>query len=148
MRQSAPITHLVFRALRDRSGVAAIEFAILAPVYLLMLVGMIGYGIYFGASHSVQQLAADAARASIAGLDEADRRRLAEGFIARNASSYFFIDPARLAVDLRPHPSDGDQFNVRIAYDASQLPIWNLFSGLAMPDQTIIRGSTIRIGGI
>jgi Flp pilus assembly protein TadG len=49
------------------SGTAAVEFAILLPFYLFFLLGMLAYGIYFGAAHSVQQLAADAARTAIAG---------------------------------------------------------------------------------
>ena len=43
-------------------GTSAIEFALLAPLFILFLLGMVAYGIYFGASHSVQQIAADAAR--------------------------------------------------------------------------------------
>jgi Flp pilus assembly protein TadG len=53
-------------------GASAVEFAIIAPVFILMIVGMLAYGIYFGAANSVQQIAADAARTSIAGLN-ADR---------------------------------------------------------------------------
>src|SRR5690606_34172903 len=74
------------------SGATAVEFAMLFPVYLMLFLGMTGYGIYFGASHSVQQLAADAARAALAGLDTAERRRLADGFIRHNAAGYPFID--------------------------------------------------------
>ncbi|TIM19494.1 MAG: pilus assembly protein, partial [Mesorhizobium sp.] len=47
---------------REQSGTSAIEFALLAPIFILLLLGMVAYGIYFGASHSVQQIAADAAR--------------------------------------------------------------------------------------
>ena len=59
-------------------GASAVEFAIVGPVFVLLMMGMIAYGIYFGAVHSVQQLAADAARASVAGLDESERIWLAE----------------------------------------------------------------------
>jgi len=48
-----------FRA--DAAGTSAVEFAMLAPIFVLLLPGMVAYGIYFGASHSVQQIAADAA---------------------------------------------------------------------------------------
>lgn len=54
---------------KARSGVAAVEFAIVATLYLFLLVGMVAYGIYFGASHSVQQIPADAARALGGGAD-------------------------------------------------------------------------------
>ena len=132
----------------DSSGVAAVEFAILCPVYLLLVLGMTAYGIYFGASHSVQQISADTARAAVAGVNAADRATLAFGFVERNAGRYLFIDPDRLTVDVADSTEDGSQFNVTVRYDASALPIWNLFSGLAMPAQTILRRSTIRIGGI
>jgi Flp pilus assembly protein TadG len=46
---------------RNRQAAVAVEFAILSPIYIFLLVGMVAYGIYFGAAHSVQQIAADAA---------------------------------------------------------------------------------------
>jgi len=53
---------LVVRGFAVRTeGAAALEFAILAPAFLLLGAGMLAYAIYFGAAHSVQQLAADAA---------------------------------------------------------------------------------------
>lgn len=128
-------------------GTAAVEFAILCPLYLLLILGMTSYGIYFGASHSVQQISADAARAAIAGLDEAERKDLAQGFIDRNAGGYLFIVPARLSVAVADSFDDPDQFAVEVTYDAGELPIWGLFERLSMPPQTIRRRSTIRIGG-
>ena len=77
---------------RDQSGTSAVEFALVAPLFILMMLGMLGYGIYFGAAHSIQQLTADAARTAIAGLDEPERRSLAQAFIERNADGYAFVD--------------------------------------------------------
>lgn len=133
---------------RARAGVAAVEFAIVAPLYLFLLVGMVAYGIYFGASHSVQQISADAARASVAGLTAEERRLLASRFIALNAGGYAFIDPAKLTVSVGDSAADTGQFDVVVSYDAAELPIWSLFRGLSMPNQTISRRATIRIGGI
>ncbi|MBX9451954.1 MAG: pilus assembly protein [Mesorhizobium sp.] len=132
----------------DRSATAAVEFAILSPLYIFLIMGMTAYGIYFGASHSVQQLSADAARAAIAGIDATERQTLASDFIGRNASGYLFIDGDRLSVSVGDNPAVPGQFNVTISYDASNLPIWGLFDRLAMPHRTILRRSTIRIGGI
>ena len=42
---------------RNKSGTAAVEFAILAPVFLLILMGMIAFGLYLGVANAVQQLA-------------------------------------------------------------------------------------------
>jgi Flp pilus assembly protein TadG len=136
------------KLLSGRSGAAASEFAIVAPLFLLLMLGMIAYGIYFGASHSIQQIAADAARTAIAGLNQAERQQLVAGFISRNVSGYAFVDPGKLTVEARDRSHDGNQFEVQVSYEASHLPIWNLLAGLAMPDTTITRSSTIRIGGI
>lgn len=132
----------------DRAATSAVEFAILAPVFLLLMMGMIAYGIYFGASHAIAQIAADAARSAIPGLDETERRSLARSFIASNAGQYAFIDPQRLTVDVAANPTDPNQFVVALRYDASDLPIWNLMPGLAVPASTIARSSTIRVGGL
>jgi len=132
----------------DRRGTSAVEFALLSPLFILLIVGMTAYGIYFGASHSVQQIAADAARTALAGLNQSERRSLATDFISRNAGGYPFVDPARLAVDALDSTADGSQFVVQVRYDARDLPIWNLFAGLPMPEMTIARRSTIRVGGL
>jgi Flp pilus assembly protein TadG len=136
------------RFTHDRLGTAAVEMAIVAPVYILLLAGMLAYGIYFGASHSVQQLASDAARVSVAGLSEAERQSLASAFIARNADGYAFVDASRLSVSVAGNASDPTQFEVSVSYDARHLPIWNLLTTLPLPDATITRRSTVRIGGV
>lgn len=124
------------------------EFALLAPVFLLLVLGAICYGIYFGAAHSVQQLAADAARAAVAGLDGAERTALASSFIADNAASYPLLDPDELTLSAAPSPADPDQFLVSLSYDASALPIWNIYPPVPLPDPVIAFTSTIRNGGV
>ena len=136
------------RLFRDRAAGTAVEFAMLCPLYLFLVLGMTAYGIYFGASHSVQQISADTARVAVAGLDAAERRSLATRFVELNAGGYIFINPRRLTVDVADSIADGSQFDVTVTYDASELPIWNLLDRLKMPGQVIRRSSTIRIGGI
>lgn len=143
-----PARHPLHSFAASRSGTSAVEFALLSPLYFLLMFGMAAYGIYFGASHSVQQLAADAARAAIAGISPAERRAIASEFVARHASGYAFVNVARVGIELGDNPSDSTQFVIGVTYDARDLPIWNLFDGLPLPDMTIVRRSTIRIGGI
>jgi Flp pilus assembly protein TadG len=137
-----------FYITEDSRGAAAIEFAILTPVYLLLMTGMLAYGIYFGAAHSVQQLAADAARTAIAGLHTNERNSLVQDYLDNNASAYMLIDPSRLSFSIGDSPSDPNQYRVELTYDASQLPIWNLYPPLPLPSKTITYGATIRRGGI
>jgi len=133
---------------RNSSGAAAVEFAVVSPVFFLMLFGMIAYAIYFGAAHSVQQIAADASRTSIAGLDAAERDMLVSRYIETHAANYWMIEPARLSYRIGTDPDDPAQYSVTIAYDASGLPIWNLHVPLPLPASTIRHASTIRMGGI
>ena len=132
----------------DRRGTAAVEFAILTPVFLLLMTGMLAYGFYFGAFHSLQQLAADAARTAIAGLSEAERIRLVTAFITANGGDYLLIDGDNLRFTIVDKPEDPNEYRVTLSYDATRLPIWDLYPPLPLPSQTIVVGSTIRKGGL
>lgn len=147
MRTRAPLQRQRSLA-SDRSGTAAVEFALLLPLYLFLLLGMSAYGIYFGAAHSVQQLSADAARTAVAGLNAQERQDMARQFIERNADGYLFIDRRKLDVEIGDSENDGSQFDVILSYDATDLPIWGLWDRLPMPNRTILRRATIRMGGI
>ena len=134
--------------MRDMRATAAIEFAILTPVFLLMLTGMMAYAIYFGAANSIQQLTADAARTAIAGLDLAERNTLVDAFLTNNAGEYLLIDQAKVSFTIGDKPGDPTQYLVTVRYDASDLPIWNLYLPLPLPSPVITYTSTIRRGGI
>jgi Flp pilus assembly protein TadG len=139
---------LFIRATRSDSGAAALEFAILAPVFLLFATGMLAYGIYFGAAHSLQQLAADAARTSIAGLTDSERASLVATFLDDNAAGYPPLDPQALNSEVGPEPGDADEYRVTLSYNASNLPIWDLYPPLPLPSRTITYSSVIRLGGL
>lgn len=136
------------RFISHASGTTAIEFAMLAPLFILLLLGMVAYGIYFGASHSIQQIAADAARTALSGLDQEERQSLVDGFIRNNAAGYPFVDLSGLTVSAQDSNADATQFVVSVRYDARNLPIWSLLGDLPLPAMVIARRSTIRIGGL
>lgn len=138
---------LMAKMLRNRAGSSAVEFAIIAPIFLLVLLTMIAYGIYLMTAYSVQQVAADAARTAIAGLNNNEREALAKDFVSRSALSYAFMDKRYFNVTVGSDLSNSNQFTVTVEYDATELPIWSLYS-YALPEKTIKRFSTIRIGGV
>ena len=135
------------RLLANRQGAAAIEFAIVAPVFLLVLLTLIAYGIYLSAAHALQQLTADAARTAVAGLSEQERAQLVNNYIALSTLNDPLIDRKKLQVTVATDPTNANQFTVTTEYDASALPIWNLYS-FPLPDTKIRRFATIRMGGI
>lgn len=129
------------------AGSAAIEFALIAPMLLAVLVGVLSYGIYFGTANSVQQLAADAARASVAGLDDAERGSIARQHVSEAARSFVLIDASRATVRANVSAANPNLFEVAVSYDASRLSIWAFASLVPLPSSTITRTAVIQRGG-
>lgn len=136
------------RFARSANGATAVEFAMIAPIFIAFMLGMTAYGIYFGAAHSVQQLSADAARVALAGMNETERTNLVQDYVRKNSGDYLFLRTDAITANVSANAADPSQSNVSISYDARLLPIWNLYPPLPLPGQTISRTSTIRIGGI
>lgn len=141
------VRNLIDSISKCKSGVAAIEFAIVAPVMLFLMFGMIAYGVFFGAVHSVQQLAANSARAAMGGFDLAEREVLVREHVAAVVASDNLLHEPYLGVVVEPVEGQADFLRVTVTYDASELPIWNLYGGLPLPEKTITRSSVIRTGG-
>lgn len=132
----------------DVSGVAALEFAIVAPVFIVIMLGIMIYGMYFTVAQSVQQLAAEAARAAIGGLSDGERQTLAVARANAQVNSYPLLMAEHFSVESGADPSDPDLFEVTITYDASHLGL-TAFSGLLpTPADQIVRTSIIRRGGL
>ncbi|ABF52818.1 TadE-like protein [Sphingopyxis alaskensis RB2256] len=87
-RFARPIALTGVTLARGERGAAIVEMALVLPLLLALLMGILVYGHYFMLAHNVQQAANDGARAAIVGLDAADRRAVAERAVARS------IDPA------------------------------------------------------
>lgn len=130
------------RLVSERRGTAIIEFTILLPVLITLLMGMVCYGLYFGAAHSVQQLAADAARHSIAGSTLTERQTMVTGFVNANGPSYFLVRSERLS-EVSAIEQAGGKLRVRISYNATWLPIFGLSKFLPLPPATITRDCVI-----
>jgi Flp pilus assembly protein TadG len=139
--------NILARFQSDRRGASAVEFAIVSPLLIMLLLTFIGFGIYLNAASSVQQIAADAARTAVAGLNANERSTLANDYIQQSTINYFMIDKRKLSVNVQDDPNNPNQFTVSIDYDAQNLPIWSLY-GFALPDHHIRRFSTIRLGGL
>lgn len=138
---------IVQNCLRRTDGASAVEFALVFPLFLIVVFGIVCFGSYLAVAHGVQQIAAEAARASVAGLSDGERRMLAQDNIARNAGSYPFLAPERLKLATAATVSDGNTFEVRIEYDASDMFIFSLPAFVPSPSPTIVRSAAIQRGG-
>lgn len=135
------------RVLNCNKGVAALEFAIVAPVMMFLLFGIVAYGVFFGAVHSVQQLAANSARAAMGGFDLEEREMLVRQHVSAVLGSDSFLKEPYLDVRVEDVAEQPDFIRVTVTYDASELPIWNIYDGLPLPEKVISRSSVIRTGG-
>lgn len=128
---------------RNRRGVAAIEFAMVAPLLILMMLGMVVYGGWFWVAHSVQSLASESARAAVAGLDPAEREALARSFVGAQVGD-LGLQPQRASVDVE---STASVVRVNVAYDISDHPLMALSAIVPSPPRIIRRTAVVRLGG-
>ena len=131
------------RILDDDSGATAVEFALVLPLLVVLLCGIMAYGGYFWMAHSVQQMANDSARAAVAGLDATERQTLARSALDEGLSDNGF-DPTltNLAVD-----QASDRLRVDVTYDASKSVFFTFKEIAPMPNSTIRRSASTRLAG-
>lgn len=137
-----------FRKLRNEDGGAsAVEFALILPSFLMIVFGIVVFGSYLSVVHGVQQLAAEAARTSVAGLSETERSSLANAYVTGNVNSYPLIAPNHVTVNAAISASDANVFVVTVNYDASSMFIYSLPSFVPSPPSNIVRSAAIPRGG-
>jgi len=127
-------------------GASAVEFAILLPLFLAMLFGIVVFGSYLAMVHGVQQLAAEAARSSVAGLTDSERNSLATNYVTNNATAYLLLTPSSLSVNAAPSAGNANVYVVTVNYDASNSFIYTL-PFVPSPPSTIVRSAAIPYGG-
>ena len=143
MRKTSETIMAVRRLRRDQSGATAVEFAFLAPVLIFILMGIMGYGGYFWMSHSVQQLANDAARAAIPGTTAAERASLAKAAVVASAADAQLI-PAKVSTEVIDR--DG-RLTVTVSYDAAQSFAFAVRGVTPLPSDQIRRRASVQLGG-
>ena len=124
-RCSAP-----FRALRrlagDRSGVALVEFALLAPVFMALFIGVLQLGIYTQNYSAIRSLASDEARDIVVAYQQQDLyappdiATFESDFKGKAAVSPYNLDQNALTftlTEITPSDVDGSRkFTMDIAY--------------------------------
>lgn len=126
----------------DRRGSAVIEFALLLPVLVALLFGVLAYGQYFLLAHSVQELANDAARATIGGLSRDERLQLANDTVSAELPRLRAMPADRVTTHV---DESSGLVTVRVRLDASTIPLLHM-SMIPMPDPMIERRAVIRAG--
>jgi Flp pilus assembly protein TadG len=126
------------------SGTVAVEFAFVAPVLIFIMMGIIGYGGYFWMSHSVQQLADEAARAAISGMTVSERASLAQASVTTGASGYAQLTPSKVSTQVI---DQNGRLTVQVTYNAADSFAFAVRGLAPMPSDQIRRQASIQLGG-
>ncbi|WP_226636064.1 TadE family protein [Novosphingobium profundi] len=143
----APVARRLARIRRlptHTGGAVLVEAALALPVLIMLLLGVVTYGGWFMAAHSLQQVANEAARASVAGLDALERRQLVDTSVADSVLHTGTLDPDLVTVQTG---LDGQYYRVTLVYDVSQAEMFSN-SLVPLPGDTIARASTVQLAGI
>lgn len=98
-----------------------------------MLVGAIlAYGSIFATSLSLQQLAAETARATIAGLSDAERLKLAQDKLTATEGSYPLLNASKITFSFDPG-ANSKLSRITLKYDMTGHPAYALDKLLPMP---------------
>ena len=126
--------------LARQDGVAALEFAIVAMFFLVLLYGILTYGFIYGLDQSMNHAAEEGARAAISKTTSADAithaRTTALERLSWMGGSITLGDIAA-TVDPCVNDTSVDCITVTITYPWDTKPIVPKFVGLPTPNQLI-----------
>jgi Flp pilus assembly protein TadG len=135
----------LLRAMLSRcDGSSAIEFAMVAPILILLMFGMAIYGKVLANYIAVQQLAAEAARASVGGLTNSERATLATSYVSNNLASYPLLNPSLLTIATNPQ---SNVFQVKVTYNMASDPMLQIAGSVPLPGTTLIGSAAVQNGG-
>lgn len=127
-------------ATRDERGAAAVEFALVLPILLLLLFGIIAYGYMLSFRGSMSQAAAEGARAAAVSVDASKRESNARAAVEEALRAYgVSCSDAGMTCRFDPAPTGcatgTSCFQVSLSYDYDGHPLIPLpLVGAVMPD--------------
>lgn len=118
--------------IHDRRGASAVEFALIAPFLLLLVAAILAYGSVFATSLSLQQIAAETARATIGGLNDTERQSLATAKLASIADKYPMLDSKKVKFAF-DQGAGSNISRLTLTYDMSNHPAYAFDKLLPLP---------------
>lgn len=140
---------LLRRLRASRQGLAAVEFALIAPCLLALAFGVIVYSIYFTAVLGVRQAASEGARAAVAGLSTAERTTLAKARAQVVIDGYTSLlgGTTKPTVDAAADTANVGVFKVTVTYNMDGSPIMKYSSFVPLPNHLIQSSVLVTNGG-
>lgn len=129
------------RLLRDERGAALVEMAMVLPVLMLLVMGIIVYGQWLACANALQQSANEGARASLSGLTQDERALTARQTVTDSLSHFDGIDQRKVVIGIQ---DDGTTVNVTVNYDMSDQTVMKL-PFVPIPDKVVSRSAAVRL---
>ncbi|WP_022681868.1 TadE/TadG family type IV pilus assembly protein [Sphingobium bisphenolivorans] len=124
------------RLLACEGGMAALEFALLAPALLTLIFAIVIYSLYFSALLGVRHAAMEGARAAVAGLSTADRTALAQSRASAVMEAYGALLGSATPV-ISAAPDATGTFRVRVSQDMSGSAVMRYAAFVPLPSPTV-----------
>jgi Flp pilus assembly protein TadG len=138
---------LIRRFRYTETGTAAIEFAIVSVIFFTLVFGMVIYGSYFASALAITHIAQDAARASLAGLDDSERSTLAVDRANELIAGYSgLLKTQAISVTAGPSATPGI-FTVEVTYQNDFLGLAGLTAFVPLPPTTETATISVSNGG-
>jgi len=140
------VTHKLHDIISCVKGVAALEMAIIAPILIALILGVIIYSIYFTAVIGVRQAASEGARAAVAGLSTAERTSLAIARATQVLTSYGPLTGGSTPT-VTAAPDGTGTFKVTVSYNLKNAAIMRYNGFVPLPNETIQASVVVTNGG-
>jgi Flp pilus assembly protein TadG len=156
IRAYSPCRSRAAKRLAASEGAVALEFALVAPLFLLLLFGTMIFAIYFATFVAVIHGAAEGARASIGGFSDVERGQLARARVTTLLEGYEpLLNPARATVTTQAATSgSAPAYKVSVSYPVSDFGFGWFYGfmnavggGAQSAPQTVSYSVTVANGG-
>ncbi len=118
--------------IQDKRGASAVEFALVAPFLMLLVAAVLAYGSVFATSLSLQQIAAETARATIGGLNDTERQSLASAKLSAISDKYPMLDAQKVKF-VFDQGAGSNISRITLTYDMSNHPAYAMDKLLPLP---------------
>jgi hypothetical protein len=133
--------------LREKSGIAAVEFALVLPLFVTLVFAIIDFGWYFFVQHTLQYATREGVRLALVGGTIGEENRLDSIIKTIEDDAKLAVDPEKLSISIFPvtgaygdpggwegtqdpgNPGDIMRVKTRYTYDFLTPLIGHFFSG-------------------
>jgi Flp pilus assembly protein TadG len=122
---------------RNKAGAAAVEFALLAPVLLMLIFAIIIYSLYFATYLGVRQATMEGARTAMMGMSTAERQTLATTQVTTVLAAYGSLLGSNATPTITTSVPATGLFEVTVTVNLSASPIFGYMTLLPKPNPTI-----------